>query len=95
MSKANYTLSLEKEDVEDLREWLKVQGVSFSAYMQFIIREAVVTAKNIEADGMTPIMTATGLLKAATKLAEDLESEAQEARKTFKDVKIKKRKIKK
>jgi adenylyl- and sulfurtransferase ThiI len=92
MSKANYTLSLEKEDVEDLREWLKQQGISFSAYMQFIIREAVVTAKKIESQGLTPIMTASGLLKAASKLAEDMEADAIQARKAVKDAKYRQRK---
>lgn len=95
MSKTNYTLSLEKEDVEDLRAWLKEQGVSFSAYMQFVIREAVVTAKKIESEGMTPIMTASGLLKAASQLAEAMEVEAQAARKAGKDVQKRQRKVKK
>lgn len=85
--KKTYAVNLEKEDVEDLREWLKEQGVTFSAYLQFIIREAVVTAKKIESEGMTPIMTASGLLKAASRLAEDMEAEAQEARKAGRNAK--------
>lgn len=87
MKKKVYHVNLNEPETEALRIWLKQQGVTFSAYLQFIIREAVVTAKKIESEGMTPIMTASGLLKAASRLAEDMEFEANEARKAGRNAK--------
>jgi predicted naringenin-chalcone synthase len=72
--KRNYTLSLVEKDVEELRDRLQKQGVALSAYMQFIIREAVITAKKIEAEGLVPILSASGLLKSAGTMAEHMES---------------------
>ena len=71
--KTNYTISLDKEKVEELKVWLEKRGVaSFSGYINTIIDEQIEAIKLFAPDGDTSRVTTKTLLNMASKMVKAL-----------------------
>lgn len=84
MSKKQYLLNLNKEDVEDLRTWLEPQGISFSGYISMVVSEQMTAIRKIIEGNKTPSLTASSLLKVAGKMAEEIEEDVKKKSKKAK-----------
>ena len=74
--KTNYTITLDKEKVDELKAWLKKRGVaSFSGYINTLIDEQIEAIKLFAPDGDTVRVTQQSLLKLAGKMATKLSKE--------------------
>lgn len=71
--KTNYTITLDKEKVDELKVWLKKRGVaSFSGYINTLIDEQLEAIKLFAPDGDTSKVTTKTLLNMATKMVKEL-----------------------
>lgn len=71
--KTNYTITLDKEKVDELKVWLKKRGVaSFSGYINTLIDEQLAAIKLFAPDGDTSKVTTRMLLTMAGKMVKEL-----------------------
>lgn len=79
--KKYYTMTLDEEKVERLREWLEIKGLSLSGYFNSMIDEQV-TALEMVSD--LKKVTTSNLLKVAGRMAKELTKELKDGKKTSK-----------
>lgn len=71
--KTKYTISLDKDKVDQLKAWLKKRGVSsFSGYLNTLIDEQLVAINLFAPDGDTSKVTTKTLLNMASKMVKEL-----------------------
>jgi hypothetical protein len=70
----NYTVSLIKEDAENLKTWLEPQGITFSSYLQMLISDTMVAVNKFLNEKKTPVVSASGLLEIARQMAKEEEN---------------------
>lgn len=71
--KTKYTISLDKDKVDQLKAWLKKRGVSsFSGYLNTLIDEQLVAINLFASDGDTSKVTTKTLLNMASKMVKEL-----------------------
>ena len=70
--KTKYTITLDKDKVDEIKIWLDKRGVSFSGYLNTIIDEQLEAMKLFAPDGDTTKVTAKTLLNMASKMAKEL-----------------------
>lgn len=71
--KTKYTISLDKDKVDQLKVWLKKRGVSsFSGYLNTLIDEQLVAINLFAPDGDTSKVTTKTLLNMASKMVKEL-----------------------
>lgn len=80
MEKKLYTLSLNIEDTENLKRWLKPQGIKLSAYVQMLISDTMVAVNKFLDEQKTPVVTASGLLEVARQMALEEEKNAKKGK---------------
>lgn len=81
MKKKVYHVNLNEWETDNLKAWLKPQGVSFSGYLQVVIHDTMSAVSNIIDDNKTPVLTAAGLLQVAQQMAKAMEKDAKKKRK--------------
>ena len=74
MEKRLYTFSLNVEDTENLKKWLKPQGIKISAYIQMLISDTMLAVNKFIDEDKTPVVTASGLLEVARQMAKEEEN---------------------
>lgn len=77
MKKKVYHVNLNECDAENLKTWLKPQGVSFSAYLQMLIADTMRAVSTFIDENKTPVLTASGLLEVAREMAKEEERNAR------------------
>lgn len=71
--KTKYTISLDKDKVDQLKAWLKKRGVSsFSGYLNTLIDEQLEAIKLFAPDGDTSKVTTKTLLNMASKMVKEI-----------------------
>ena len=71
--KTKYTISLDKDKVDELKVWLKKRGVSsFRGYLNTLIDEQLVAINLFAPDGDTSKVTTKTLLNMASKMVKEL-----------------------
>ena len=73
--KTKYTITLDKDKVDEIKIWLEKRGVSFSGYLNTLIDEQIEAMKLFAPDGDTVRVTQQSLLKLAGKMATKLSKE--------------------
>lgn len=79
-----YTVYLEEEKLEKLREWLKLRGLSLSGYFNSMIDEQIIAIESFSELTEKKKVKTSDLLKVAGRMAKDLSRELTSGKKTKK-----------
>lgn len=69
--KTKYTITLDKDKVDEIKIWLDKRGVSFSGYLNTLIDEQIEAIKLFAPDGDTSRVTTKTLLNMAAKMVKE------------------------
>jgi hypothetical protein len=70
--KKTYTITLDPEKVDRLKEWLEIRGLSFSGYLNSLIDEQIAAIEIFSPSGGQKKVSTVQLLKMAGKMVKKL-----------------------
>lgn len=82
--KKNYTLYLDEEKFDKLREWLNLKGLSISGYFNSMIDEQIIAIDVFSELTEKKKVKTSDLLKVAGRMVKELSKELKDGKKTSK-----------